>query len=105
MGGAEEARATSITTASFCAAIIDTATVHSVGQAKVIVGNARHWFGLPDSGLVVSEATCMMSKVPNGVGHLGYRRMNQVAAGVRRVRLDHIGDDHLHSADTRTPIN
>ena len=84
---------------------IDTANVYSEGQSEVQLGQALRDLGVKREDVIVAtKVRGRMGQGPNAVGLSRGHIMDQVAASLKRLGLDHIDLYQIHGFDPVTPI-
>ena len=84
---------------------IDTANVYSEGQSEVQVGQALRDLGVKREDVIIAtKVRGRMGQGPNAVGLSRGHIMDQVAASLKRLGLDHIDLYQVHSFDPVTPL-
>ncbi len=84
---------------------IDTANVYSEGQSEVQVGQALRDLGVKREDVIIAtKVRARMGEGPNAVGLSRGHIMDQVAASLKRLALDHIDLYQVHSFDPVTPL-
>ena len=84
---------------------IDTANVYSEGQSEVQLGQALRDLGVKREDVIIAtKCRGRMGPGPNAVGLSRGHIMDQVAASLKRLGLDHIDLYQVHSFDPVTPL-
>ena len=84
---------------------IDTANVYSEGQSEVQLGQALRDLGVKREDVIIAtKVRGRMGPGPNAVGLSRGHIMDQVAASLKRLGLDHIDLYQVHSFDPVTPL-
>ena len=83
----------------------DTANVYSEGQSEVQLGQALRDLGVKREDVIVAtKVRGRMGPGPNGVGLSRGHIMDQIAASLKRLGLDHVDLYQIHGFDAVTPI-
>ena len=83
----------------------DTANVYSEGQSEVQLGQALRDLGVKREDVIVAtKVRGRMGPGPNGVGLSRGHIMDQIAASLKRLSLDHVDLYQIHGFDAVTPI-
>jgi aryl-alcohol dehydrogenase-like predicted oxidoreductase len=84
---------------------IDTANVYSEGQSEVQLGQALRDLGVKREDVVIATKVLgRMGPGPNAVGLSRGHIMDQVAASLKRLGLDHVDLYQIHGFDPVTPL-
>jgi aryl-alcohol dehydrogenase-like predicted oxidoreductase len=84
---------------------IDTANVYSEGQSEAQVGQALRDLGVKREDVIVAtKVRGRMGPGPNAVGLSRGHIMDQIAASLKRLGLDHVDLYQVHSFDPVTPL-
>src|SRR5277367_2621203 len=84
---------------------IDTANVYSEGQSEIQVGQALRDVGVKREDVIVAtKVRARMGPGPNAVGLSRGHIMDEIAASLKRLGLDHIDLYQVHSFDPATPL-
>ncbi len=84
---------------------IDTANVYSEGESEVQLGHALRDLGVKREDVIIAtKCRGRMGPGPNAVGLSRGHVMDQVAASLKRLGLDHIDLYQVHSFDPVTPL-
>ena len=84
---------------------IDTANVYSEGQSEIQLGQALHDLGVKREDVVIAtKVRGRMGPGPNSVGLSRGHIMDQIAASLKRLGLDHVDLYQIHGFDPVTPI-
>ena len=84
---------------------IDTANVYSEGQSEVQVGQALRDLGVKREDVIIAtKVRGRMGPGPNTVGLSRGHIMDQVAASLKRLGLDHVDLYQVHGFDPVTPL-
>jgi aryl-alcohol dehydrogenase-like predicted oxidoreductase len=84
---------------------IDTANVYSEGESEVQLGQALRDLGVKREDVIIAtKCRARMGPGPNAVGLSRGHIMDQVAASLKRLGLDHIDLYQVHSFDPVTPL-
>src|SRR5271170_2782470 len=84
---------------------IDTANVYSEGESEVQLGQALRDLGVKREDVIIAtKCRGRMGPGPNAVGLSRGHIMDQVAASLKRLGLDHIDLYQVHSFDPATPL-
>ena len=84
---------------------IDTANVYSEGESEVQLGQALRDLGVKREDVIIAtKCRGRMGPGPNAVGLSRGHVMDQVAASLKRLGLDHIDLYQVHSFDPVTPL-
>ena len=84
---------------------IDTANVYSEGQSEVQLGQALRDLGAKREDVIVAtKVRGKMGPGPNAVGLSRGHILDQVAASLKRLGLEHIDLYQIHGFDPATPI-
>jgi aryl-alcohol dehydrogenase-like predicted oxidoreductase len=84
---------------------IDTANVYSEGESEVQLGQALRDLGVKREDVIIAtKCRGRMGPGPNAVGLSRGHIMDQVAASLKRLGLDHIDLYQVHSFDPVTPL-
>ena len=84
---------------------IDTANVYSEGQSEIQVGQALRDVGVKREDVIVAtKVRARMGPGPNAVGLSRGHIMDQIAASLKRLGLDHVDLYQVHSFDPVTPL-
>src|SRR5579862_550524 len=84
---------------------IDTANVYSEGQSEVQLGQALRDLGAKREDVVVAtKVRGRMGPGPNAVGLSRGHIMDQIAASLKRLGLDHVDLYQIHGFDAVTPL-
>jgi len=84
---------------------VDTADVYSEGQSEILLGQALKDLNVPREDVIV--ATKVRGRTgpgPNAVGLSRGHIMDQIAASLRRLKLDYVDLYQIHGFDALTPI-
>jgi aryl-alcohol dehydrogenase-like predicted oxidoreductase len=84
---------------------IDSANIYSEGQSEIQLGQALRDVGAKREDVIV--ATKVRDRTgpgPNAVGLSRGRIMDQIAASLKRLGLDHVDLYQIHGFDPATPI-
>ena len=84
---------------------IDTANVYSEGQSEIQLGKAPHDLGVKREDVIV--ATKVRGRMGPGQNAVGLSRghiMDQIAASLKRLGLDHVDLYQIHGFDPVTPL-
>src|ERR1700742_2973509 len=84
---------------------IDTANVYSEGQSEVQVGQALRDLGVKREDVIIAtKVRSRMGQGPNSVGLSRGHIMDQIAASLKRLGLDHVDLYQIHGFDPVTPL-
>ncbi len=84
---------------------IDTANVYSEGQSEVLLGQALCDLGVKREDVIIAtKVRGKMGPGPNAVGLSRGHIMDQIAASLKRLGLDHVDLYQIHGFDPVTPI-
>jgi aryl-alcohol dehydrogenase-like predicted oxidoreductase len=84
---------------------IDTANVYSEGESEVQLGQALRDLGVKREDVIIAtKVRGRMGSGPNAVGLSRGHIMDQIAASLRRLGLDHVDLYQVHSFDPVTPL-
>ena len=84
---------------------IDTANVYSEGQSEIQLGQALRDLGVKREDLIIAtKVRARMGSGPNSVGLSRGHIMDQIAASLKRLGLDHVDLYQIHGFDPVTPI-
>jgi aryl-alcohol dehydrogenase-like predicted oxidoreductase len=84
---------------------IDTANVYSEGQSEVQLGQALRDLGVKREDVIVAtKVRGKMGPGPNAVGLSRGHILDQIAASLKRLGLDHVDLYQIHGFDPVTPI-
>ncbi len=84
---------------------IDTANVYSEGRSEVQLGQALRDLGVKREDVVIAtKVRGRMGPGPNAVGLSRGHIMDQVAASLKRLGLDHVDLYQIHGFDPVTPL-
>ncbi len=84
---------------------IDTANVYSEGQSEIQVGQALRDLGVKREDVIIAtKVRARMGPGPNAVGLSRGHIMDQIAASLKRLSLDHVDLYQVHSFDPVTPL-
>jgi aryl-alcohol dehydrogenase-like predicted oxidoreductase len=84
---------------------IDTANVYSEGQSEVQVGQALRDLGVKREDVIIAtKVRGRMGPGPNAVGLSRGHIMDQIAASLKRLGLDHVDLYQIHGFDPVTPL-
>jgi aryl-alcohol dehydrogenase-like predicted oxidoreductase len=84
---------------------IDTANVYSEGQSEIQVGQALRDLGVKREDVIIAtKVRARMGPGPNAVGLSRGHIMDQIAASLKRLALDHVDLYQVHSFDPVTPL-
>src|SRR5260370_25226715 len=84
---------------------IDTANVYSEGQSEVLLGQALRDLGVRREDVVIAtKVRSRMGPGPNAVGLSRGHIMDQIAASLKRLDLDHVDLYQIHGFDPVTPL-
>jgi aryl-alcohol dehydrogenase-like predicted oxidoreductase len=84
---------------------IDTANVYSEGQSEIQLAQALHDLGVRREDVVIAtKVRGRMGPGPNSVGLSRGHIMDQIAASLKRLGLDHVDLYQIHGFDPVTPI-
>ena len=84
---------------------IDTANVYSEGQSELQLGQALNDLGVKREDVVIAtKVRGRMGPGPNSVGLSRGHIMDQIAASLKRLGLDHVDLYQIHGFDPVTPI-
>ena len=83
----------------------DTANVYSEGQSEIQLGQALRDLGVKREDVVIAtKVRGRMGPGPNAVGLSRGHIMDQIAASLKRLGLDHVDLYQIHGFDPVTPI-
>jgi aryl-alcohol dehydrogenase-like predicted oxidoreductase len=83
----------------------DTANVYSEGQSEVHLGQALRDLGVKREDVVIAtKVRGRMGPAPNAVGLTRGHIMDQIAASLKRLGLDHVDLYQIHGFDPVTPL-
>ncbi len=83
----------------------DTANVYSEGQSEIQLGQALRDLGVKGEDVVIAtKVRGRMGPGPNAVGLSRGHIMDQIAASLKRLGLDHVDLYQIHGFDPVTPI-
>ncbi len=81
---------------------IDTANVYSEGQSEIQLGQALHDLGVKRENVVIAtKVRARMGPSPNAVGLSRGHIMDQIAASLKRLGLDHVDLYQIHGFRSR----
>jgi aryl-alcohol dehydrogenase-like predicted oxidoreductase len=84
---------------------IDTANVYSEGQSEIQLGQALRDLGVKREDVIIAtKVRGRMGTGPNAVGLSRGHVMDQIAASLKRLGLDHVDLYQIHGFDPVTPI-
>jgi aryl-alcohol dehydrogenase-like predicted oxidoreductase len=84
---------------------IDTANVYSEGQSEIQLGQALRDLGVKREDIIVAtKVRSRMGPGPNAVGLSRGHIMDQIAASLKRLGLDHVDLYQIHGFDPVTPL-
>ncbi len=84
---------------------IDTANVYSEGQSEAQLGQALRDLGVKREDVIIAtKVRGRMGPGPNAVGLSRGHIMDQIAASLKRLGLDHVDLYQIHGFDPVTPI-
>ena len=84
---------------------IDTANVYSEGQSEIQLGQALRDLGVKREDVVIAtKVRGRMGPGPNAVGLSRGHIMDQIAASLKRLGLDHVDLYQIHGFDPVTPF-
>ena len=84
---------------------IDTANVYSEGQSEIQLGTALRELGVQREDIIVAtKVRARMGPGPNAVGLSRGHIMDQIAASLKRLGLDHVDLYQIHGFDPVTPL-
>ena len=84
---------------------IDTANVYSEGQSEVQLGQALRDLGVNREDVVIAtKVRGRMGPGPNAVGLSRGHIMDEIAASLKRLGLDHVDLYQIHGFDPVTPL-
>jgi aryl-alcohol dehydrogenase-like predicted oxidoreductase len=84
---------------------IDTANVYAEGQSEIQLGQALNDLGVKREDVVIAtKVRGRMGPGPNSVGLSRGHIMDQIAASLKRLGLDHVDLYQIHGFDPVTPI-
>ena len=84
---------------------IDTANVYSEGQSEIHLGQALRDLGVKREDVIVAtKVRGRMGPGPNTVGLSRGHIMDQIAASLKRLGLDHVDLYQIHGFDPVTPM-
>ncbi|MBV8440381.1 MAG: aldo/keto reductase [Hyphomicrobiales bacterium] len=84
---------------------IDTANIYSEGQSEIQLGQALRDLGVKREDIVIAtKVRGRMGPGPNAVGLSRGHIMDQIAASLKRLGLDHVDLYQIHGFDPVTPI-
>src|SRR6201999_2180565 len=84
---------------------IDTANVYSEGQSEVQVGQALRDLGVKREDVIIAtKVRSRMGQGPNSVGLSRGHIMDQIAASLKRLGLDHVDLYQIHGFDPVAPL-
>jgi aryl-alcohol dehydrogenase-like predicted oxidoreductase len=107
IGSLDQAAATALVGRAIEAGVnfIDTANVYSEGQSEVQLGQALRDLGVRrEEVIIATKVRSRMGPGPNEVGLSRGHIMDQIAASLKRVGLDHVDLYQIHGFDPVTPI-
>jgi aryl-alcohol dehydrogenase-like predicted oxidoreductase len=107
IGGLDQAGSTALVGRALEAGVnfIDTANIYSEGQSEIQLGQALRDVGAKREDVIV--ATKVRDRTgpgPNAVGLSRGHIMDQIAASLKRLGLDHVDLYQIHGFDPATPI-
>src|SRR5271170_6985777 len=83
----------------------DTANVYSEGQSEIQLGQALRDLGVKREDVVIAtKVRGRMGPAPNAVGLSRGHIMDQIAASLKRLELDHVDLYQIHGFDPVTPL-
>jgi aryl-alcohol dehydrogenase-like predicted oxidoreductase len=83
----------------------DTANVYSEGQSEIQLGQALRDLGVKREDVVIAtKVRGRMAPGPNTVGLSRGHILDQIAASLKRLRLDHVDLYQIHGFDPVTPL-
>ncbi len=83
----------------------DTANVYSEGQSEIQLGQALRDLGVKREDVIVAtKVRGRMGPGPNAVGLSRGHIMDQIAASLKRIGLDHVDLYQIHGFDPVTPL-
>jgi aryl-alcohol dehydrogenase-like predicted oxidoreductase len=83
----------------------DTANVYSEGQSEILLGQALRDLGVRREDVIIAtKVRGRMGPGPNAVGLSRGHIMDQVAASLKRLGLEHVDLYQIHGFDPVTPI-
>jgi aryl-alcohol dehydrogenase-like predicted oxidoreductase len=84
----------------------DTANVYSEGQSEIQLGQALRDLGVKREDVVIAtKVRGRMGPGPNAVGLSRRHIMDQIAASLKRLGLDHVDLYQIHGFDPVTPLD
>src|SRR5271157_1206552 len=84
---------------------IDTANVYSEGQSEIQLGKALHDLGVKREDVIVAtKVRGRMGPGPNAVGLSRGHIMDEIAASLKRLGVDHVDLYQIHGFDPVTPL-
>ena len=107
IGALDQANSTALVSRAIEAGVnfIDTANVYSEGQSEIQLGQALHELGVKREDVVIAtKVRGRMGPGPNAVGLSRGHVMDQIAASLKRLGLDHVDLYQIHGFDPVTPI-
>ena len=107
IGSLDQAASTALVSRALEAGVnfIDTANVYSEGQSEVQLGQALRDLSVKREDVVIAtKVRGRMGPGPNAVGLSRGHIMDQIAASLKRLGLDHVDLYQIHGFDPATPI-
>ena len=107
IGTVDQAGATALVGRALEAGVnfIDTANVYSEGQSEILLGQALRDLGVKREDVIIAtKVRGKMGPGPNAVGLSRGHIMDQIAASLKRLGLDHVDLYQIHGFDPVTPI-
>ncbi len=107
IGRVEQAGATGLVGRALEAGVnfIDTANVYSEGQSEILLGQALRDLGVKREDIIIAtKVRSRMGPGPNAVGLSRGHILDQIAASLKRLALDHVDLFQIHGFDPVTPI-
>jgi aryl-alcohol dehydrogenase-like predicted oxidoreductase len=107
IGAVDQSGATALVRRALEAGVnfIDTANVYSEGQSEAQLGQALRDLGVKREDVIIAtKVRGRMGPGPNAVGLSRGHIMDQIAASLKRLGLDHVDLYQIHGFDPVTPI-
>jgi aryl-alcohol dehydrogenase-like predicted oxidoreductase len=107
IGAVDQSGATALVNRALEAGVnfIDTANVYSEGQSEAQLGQALRDLGVKREDVIIAtKVRGRMGPGPNAVGLSRGHIMDQIAASLKRLGLDHVDLYQIHGFDPVTPI-
>jgi len=107
IGALDQAASTALVDRALEAGVnfIDTANVYSDGQSEIQLGQALRDLGVKREDVIIAtKVRGRMGPGPNAVGLSRGHIMDQIAAGLKRLGLEHVDLYQIHGFDPVTPF-